>query len=112
MRDCIQGRDWCRGNQGVFSSYDALEGDHKEGERSSVFRLCGFSISSCEGEIHGNIQSDATMRARFSQLLKHDGEILAIDEGRQTDSRDAQYANAKAPSFEILDPASNVNFES
>jgi hypothetical protein len=48
---------------------------------------------------------------RLSQPLKHDSEIVSIDEGRQMDRSDEQNENADCPRIESLEGVSNVKWK-
>jgi hypothetical protein len=50
--------------------------------------------------------------ARFAQPTKQFSESVSIDEGRDIDSSDEQYAKAFRPRFETFDPDSNTKLES
>jgi hypothetical protein len=48
---------------------------------------------------------------RLPQLLKHDPEIVVIDEGMHIDSRDEQSKNHRCPRIEIWESDSNLTEE-
>jgi hypothetical protein len=52
------------------------------------------------------------MRTRFSHPLKHDAQIVSIDDGIQIEPSTLQYENTESPSRETWQPRSNVNLES